>query len=86
MDNVETNDKVNIDVDDYVALQLRSEKLDNILEIIFENVTVSDVSDTLFLEERELMSYLKVVEKRLYNGTLDRLKEEKKKKEANANE
>lgn len=81
---VDTNDKVSVDVEDYVALQMASDELKNILEIIFSDVTLATYDNTLFLKsETQLMNYLKIVEKRLYNSTVDRLKEEKIKKGGN---
>lgn len=75
---VQTNDKVAVDVDDYVALQMASDELKNILEIIFESAKISyNDKDLEITEDTELMGYLKIVEKRLYNGTFDRLKKEK---------
>lgn len=81
---VDTNDKVSVDVEDYVALQMASDELKNILEIIFSDVTLATYDNTLSLKsETQLMNYLKIVEKRLYNSTVDRLKEEKIKKGGN---
>lgn len=79
---VETNNKVAVDADDYVALQMANEELKNILEIIFSDATLATYDDKLFLKsEIDLMNYLRIVEKRLYNGTVDRLKGENANKE-----
>lgn len=74
------NDKVKIDIEEYISLRQESEELKNILKLIFDNSkhTKTIDGDRLYLNsDTSLMNYLKIVESYKYNIRLEELKEEK---------
>ena len=78
------DEKVKIDIEEYISLRQESEELKNILKLIFDNskYTKTIDEDRLYLNSStSLMNYLKVAENYKYNIRLAELKEEKEENE-----
>ena len=76
--------KVAVDLEEYISLRQESEELKNILKLIFDNSKYAKTidEDRLYLNSNtNLMNYLKVVENYKYNIRLAELKEEKEENE-----
>ena len=73
------NDKVTIDLEEYISLRQQSEELLNILDLIFNNSRYSKTidEDKLYLSSNtNLLDYLKIVENYRYKTRLEDLKKE----------
>ena len=71
--------KVAVDLEEYIDLRQESEELENILDLIFAESRYSKVlnEDKLYFKsDISLMSYLKIVESYKYNARLEELKKE----------
>ena len=73
------NDKVTVDLEEYISLRQQSEELLNILDLIFNNSRYSKTidEDKLYLSSNtNLLDYLKIVENYRYKTRLEDLKKE----------
>ena len=71
--------KVAVDLEEYISLRQESEELKNILKLIFDGSKYAKTidEDRLYLNSNtSLMNYLKIVESYKYNARLEELKKE----------
>ena len=70
------DNKVLVNLEEYVQLRQESETLQNILRLIMDSATLNYNSKELRLIDTEkLMDYLKITEETIYNDTLAELQE-----------
>ena len=70
------DNKVLVNLEDYVQLRQESETLQNILKIIMDNSRLDYLKARLTLDEdMYLMNYLSIAESTIYNDRLAELKE-----------
>jgi len=73
------DNKVIVNLEDYVQLRQESEVLQNILKLIMDNASLNYNSTELRLVSPEkLMDYLKITEETIYNDTLTDLQKKEK--------
>ena len=73
------NNKVTVDLEEYISLRQQSEELENILILIFANSKYTktiDENKLYFTSDTNLMDYLKIVESYKYKTRLENLKKE----------
>ena len=75
------NDKVTVDLEEYISLRQQSEELDNILKLIFESTRLLSGDELFNNPSTKLMDYIKLIRSRKYDMRVDELKEKNKKEE-----
>lgn len=75
------NQKIEIGINELIKLKSDSEKLENILYLIFKNTRLGYEDKLRIDEDGDLMTYLSIVEEKNYRWTKDELLKKKESKE-----
>lgn len=75
------NQKIEIEINEFIKLKSDSEKLSNILYLIFNNTRLGYEDRLRIDEDSDLMTYLSIVEERKYRLSKDELLKKKESEE-----